>query len=227
MCQRESDRCYELSSRPQLRGMNYLPTVEQLRVMCPKFFQYNDCEKELVKTCTGKSVEEVMTSSNRSLAEYALQVSGYDSLTADICNENSALHRDYAPNIECVRDVVQSIPDYECGDAGREAVKGYLNSTKSDQNEVDGPTKKCLGISYSIACFVNRLVKSCGESAGRALVTTLQMLRPLADSEYACTAEIASVLRGAFFESLTFDTEEKKRLFQSVFEMLAGGILNV
>ncbi|GIY79621.1 hypothetical protein CEXT_79251 [Caerostris extrusa] len=79
-------------------------------------------------------------------------------------------------------------------------------------------------ISYAVACTVKRLEKTCGESARRALVTIIERLHYL--SNLGCTEKIALDLRD-FFESLTFDTEEEKRLYQSVFEMLAGGLLNV
>ncbi|GIY89072.1 uncharacterized protein CEXT_112501 [Caerostris extrusa] len=211
--------CDSINPISEFFEVGFLPNKEQLLKLCPKTLQYFVCENRNVKTCTGKSIQELSLLDDQDAKQFRMFLK-LEKIVLEVCNENSTLHKDYVDTIECFRDFLRK-PNTVCEKETPKAEEKILEILNNigDSHELY-LKKRCLEAAFEAACFTLQLEETCGEAARTTAITLLQMLKGVWGSEECTGLENGGAeLKARFLDALGLD-ESRKSKFQIAFDLV-------
>ncbi|GFY45446.1 uncharacterized protein TNIN_17821 [Trichonephila inaurata madagascariensis] len=166
-----------------------------------------------IKNCSGKTLEELQTSSDMRDSITATMLLSAGSYALDLCDEKSQLHKDYTENINCYLDFVEDMDRSKCQEDAEMKVNAFFDSNplSGEQNDRDTviASQRCLVKAYRQACVSLQLEELCGDLARKTYLFIVGRMKPWLGQE--CFIENASILKNRFGNYLGLEEPTKNK----------------
>ncbi|GIY58012.1 uncharacterized protein CEXT_478421 [Caerostris extrusa] len=213
-------KCFDESPMKELYQVLFMPSKDQLLRLCPKILEYVACEFDTIKICVGQSLEDLATSSNRSVASFSSGLLGVRGLLRDVCDEESTLHKDYVAEIDCYRRYV-AFGSMLCVDEARSVTNDFMDTV---ENLIDHDTGnvndelQCLRAAYDLACRANELKDFCGVRAQKAFVNIFRRMKGVLGEIFCPNDGDFTHLRQKFLDTMNLQANERNRI-EEIFDL--------
>ncbi|XP_054717099.1 uncharacterized protein LOC129226513 [Uloborus diversus] len=199
-------RSYSVCS-PGRRGATFPGSEDDLNTVCPEIIEYAECLNTYDEVCATKEedVREFKPGQYVKIRE----------LLADICNNNSLLHKVLSENMRCIKESIDGAGD-EC------AQKRYLfRKTYMSQREVDEESASfeelvnlhCLLPYQMMSCVIGDISRRCGDMAKSAVIEVAFRANILQSDR--CPAEHFSGMVG-IVNDLELPAEQKEEILHLI-----------
>ncbi|GFS89761.1 uncharacterized protein NPIL_452651 [Nephila pilipes] len=206
-------KCYDLSPVEDLRPIRYTPNRDQLAMMCPRAVKYANCIFDEIKLCSGKTLEEMATSSNEEDSMTASLLLSAASYALDLCNEKSSLHKEYSENVDCYLKYLEDMHKGKCKEDAEKTVTTFLESNPLSEEEPNFDLmwagQRCLVKAYRQACVSLQLEESCGDVSRKTYLSIIGRIKPWLGQE--CFMENFSMLKNQFLDYLNLEEATKNK----------------
>ncbi|CAL1270113.1 unnamed protein product [Larinioides sclopetarius] len=214
------DHCKDPNLANELLAVRFLPSGKQLENLCPKVLTFLECEKEYFE-CQGQSLEELASSSDKTVASNANAMLGGISLVRDLCDEDSSFHHGYTESVECFRGYIANAGRMCHQDVARPLDDFFdvLYPSEDDITEGAFSEIRCLRETLELACVIDNLSDACGSVAQETAMTVLRKMKPALKQKICEGVENSAELKSRFLDFLEFDDEKRERV-QGILDLI-------